>query len=73
MKAENWLYHYRTTAGIEKTLRGLVRRARYIDDSEPAYRLFLLHYEELQACYDAFFPDVKQMAKEELDRVLTHF
>ncbi|MDQ3277870.1 MAG: ACP phosphodiesterase, partial [Bacteroidota bacterium] len=46
MKAENWLYHYRTPEGIRKSLAGLVRRARYIDDSTKAYALFLQHYSE---------------------------
>lgn len=70
MKRENWLYHYRTPEGIEKSLRGLVRRARFIHDSAPAFALFLLHYNELKACYEAFFPAVKQMAKQKLDELL---
>lgn len=73
MKAENWLYNYRTPEGIQKTLRGLVRRASFIHDSAPAYASFLLHYDELKACYEAFFPDVKQMAKGALDELLREF
>ena len=73
MKAENWLYHYRTPEGIEKTLRGLVRRASFIHDSTQAYALFLSHYDELKACYEAFFPDVKQMAKGRLQELLKEF
>lgn len=69
MKAENWLYHYSTSGGIQKSLRGLVRRATYIHDSTAAFTLFLSHYDELKACYDAFFPDVKQMAKQHLDQL----
>lgn len=73
MKMENWLYHYRTTEGIEKSLRGLVRRSRYLTDSTPAFQLFLAHYDELKACYEDFFPDVKQMAKQTLDGLLKDF
>lgn len=69
MKAENWLYNYRTPEGIQKSLRGLVRRATYIHDSTQAFASFLAHYDELKACYKAFFPDVKQMAKEHLDEL----
>lgn len=66
MKLENWLYHYRTTEGMEKSLRGLARRATYMADSTKAVELFLLHYDELKECYQSFFPDVKQMAKQKL-------
>lgn len=70
MKMENWLYHYRTREGMEKSLRGLVRRATYINDSTKAVELFLTHYEELKHCYQEFFPDVKQMAKQKLEELL---
>jgi acyl carrier protein phosphodiesterase len=73
MKAENWLYQYRTTEGIQKSLRGLVRRAAYIHDSTQAFTLFLAHYDELKACYDAFFPGVKQMAKQRLEELSADF
>lgn len=66
MKMENWLYHYRTPEGIQKSLRGLIRRASFINDSATAFELFLSNYEELQNCYESFFPDVKQMAKQKL-------
>jgi acyl carrier protein phosphodiesterase len=70
---ENWLYRYRTPEGIQQSLRGLVRRASFISDSSQAFALFQAHTTELQACYDAFFPDVKQMAKQRLDELLREF
>jgi len=73
MKMDNWLYHYRTPAGIEKSLRGLIRRASFINDSTTVFQLFLSHRDELQACYEMFFPDVKQMAKQRLDELLAEF
>ena len=73
MKADNWLYNYRKPEGIEMSLRGLVRRATFIHDSTQAYALFLSHYDELKACYNAFFPDVKQMAKQHLNELSAHF
>ena len=73
MKMENWLYHYRTKEGIQKSLRGLIRRASFISDSGPAEALFLAHYDELKSCYQAFFPAVKQMAKQTLDELLEEF
>lgn len=67
MKAENWLWNYRNREGIEKSLRGLVRRASFISDSETACRLFVHHYDELQQCYDLFISDVKQFTKRQLE------
>jgi acyl carrier protein phosphodiesterase len=58
---------------MEKSLRGLARRARYFSDSTQAYALFLLHYDELKACYESFFPDVKKMAKQALEQAGDEF
>jgi len=62
MKSHNWLYHYRYREGIQKSLGGLVRRARYLEESETAYLLFTTHYEELKRIYNLFFPELKTMA-----------
>jgi len=70
MKMENWLYNYRTREGIQKSLRGLVRRAAYMHDSTRAIELFNQHYDELKECYQEFFPGVKQMAKQKLAELL---
>jgi acyl carrier protein phosphodiesterase len=69
MKMENWLYNYHTKEGMQKSLRGLVRRATYINDSTKAFELFINHYETLKACYDDFFPAVKRMAKQKLEEL----
>lgn len=70
MKQDNWLYNYRTTEGISKTLRGISRRSTYMKDSSEATSIFLENYEDLKDCYHRFFPDVKQMAKQKLDDLL---
>lgn len=70
MKTENWLLGYQHTAGIEKSIRGLVRRASYINDSETAIALFNEHYTELEGYYLKFIEDVKQFAKEQLNTLL---
>lgn len=62
MRLQNWLFNYRTKWGTESSFGGLVRRARYIDESETAASLFEEHYKTLRECYDAFFPDVKSFA-----------
>lgn len=70
MKREDWLYHYKYEQGIEKSLRGLVRRAAYLSESHTAFALFLSHYAFLQECYNDFFPDVKQFAKQRFHELL---
>jgi acyl carrier protein phosphodiesterase len=70
MKAENWLYNYRQKEGIRKSLYGLVRRAKYLSESDTAYNLFIQHYVSLLECYQDFFPDVKQFAKEKFSALI---
>lgn len=61
MKAHNWLYNYRYQQGIEKSLAGVVRRAKYLEESDTAYRLFNEHYNKLKDLYQLFFPELKNM------------
>lgn len=58
MQAQNWLYHYRTVDGAEKSFGGLVRRAAYLTDSSAACRLFEKNYQQLGEYYNQFFPDL---------------
>lgn len=62
MKTQNWLGNYQYRWGIEKSLGGLVHRARYLEDSSTAFRLFNEQYHLLQTCYGSFFPEVKKIA-----------
>lgn len=62
MKKQNWLIHYRTINGIEKSFGGLVRRAAYIHESETACRLFEANYQLLNDSYRQFWKDVKPFA-----------
>ncbi|HJS55244.1 MAG TPA: ACP phosphodiesterase [Chitinophagaceae bacterium] len=59
MKVHNWLYHYRYRQGIEKSLAGVVRRSRYLTESDTAFLLFNEHYDTLKSLYGLFFPEVK--------------
>lgn len=70
MKTQNWLYNYQYRLGIERSLKGLVRRAAYLSDSAPAFALFNEHYSFLQQCYNEFIEDVKNHAKGELGMLL---
>jgi acyl carrier protein phosphodiesterase len=70
MSTEDWLYHYKYTSGMQKSLRGLIRRAAYLSESDTAYQLFLDNYNAIEGYYRDFFPDVKQFAKQRLNELL---
>lgn len=63
MWKQNWLYHYSSKWGIENSLKGVVRRAAYLEESDTAYRLFNEKYRYLQDCYLEFFPSLYQMSR----------
>lgn len=62
MELQNWLFNYRLTEGIFRSFGGLVHRAKYMYDPQPACDAFLEHYEELKDCYEQFFPELKNFA-----------
>jgi acyl carrier protein phosphodiesterase len=66
MWQQNWLYHYCSKWGIEKSLGGVVRRAAYLTESETAYKLFTDHYHFLKNCYHDFFPQLYDFVKKEI-------
>ena len=65
MQNENWLKNYQYKEGIEKSLRGLVRRSSFLQDSQTACLLFREHYDVLQQSYSLFFKDLKYYAAEQ--------
>ena len=62
MKQQNWLLNYRSAEGIERSLRGLVHRARYLNDGNAAIEIFHQQYFFLQECYTDFFPALRSHA-----------
>lgn len=62
MKSQNWLYHYQFEEGVRNSLGGLARRAKYIRETETAFRLYIQHRDTIQAGYNEFFPDLKAMS-----------
>ena len=69
MVEQNWLFHYQSTEGIQRSLGGLQRRAKYIDETETAFQLFLQHYEQIQTGYQLFFPELLQMSKDTFNKL----
>jgi len=69
MRTQDWLYNYRLKEGLYNSLGGLARRATYMGDAERACRLFDASYTELQDCYAAFFPSLRDFALRTLEKL----
>ncbi len=59
MKQYDWLYNYHFDGGIQKSFAGMVRRAKYISESDTAFSIFMNNKESMQPYYDEFFPLLK--------------
>ena len=70
MMSQNWLFNYQHLWGIENSFGGVARRATYLNSSSEVFGLFKDNYNELQKCYNEFFPQVKAFAFTELQRLL---
>ncbi len=68
MQQQNWLYHYRTIDGMSKSFAGLVRRSKYLTDSNTAVAILEHNFEALQKCYQTFFPELLDMVKKNLHK-----
>lgn len=62
MKSHDWLYNYQFRNGIRRSFSGMVRRAKYLNESEIAFDIFERNYNELKTCYNNFFPVLKNFA-----------
>ncbi|MFN8250418.1 MAG: ACP phosphodiesterase [Ferruginibacter sp.] len=69
MKAQNWLFNYRSRWGTEKSFGGLVRRATYLNDASTAFEIFNEHYDAMQRLYNQFYPEVKSFAANQLQQL----
>ena len=65
MQLHNWLYNYQHEEGIFRSFGGLVRRAAYMNDAQPACELFIKYYDALKQCYERFFPELFAFAEAE--------
>lgn len=71
IKQHNWLYNYQFNLGMEKSFGGLVRRAKYLDDSTEAFKIFEKEYNHFKNYYEIFFPELKKYTQQQLQQMLT--
>ncbi len=69
MKAQDWLYNYRSDVGMQKAFMGLKHRAAYISEVETASRIFLSNKEKIKEHYNIFFQELKAFALRRADQL----
>ncbi len=70
MKQQNWLFNYREPQGIYKSFAGLVRRAKYLNNSQPAEKIFAANVKRLEENYRLFWTDLKPFAQEQFKKLI---
>lgn len=70
MQSQNWLYHYRTNEGMQKSFGGLARRAKYITETDTAFQIFLNNKEIIGESYKIFFPQLKLFTTNKMEQLL---
>ncbi len=71
MKMHNWLYNYKHVWGTERSFGGLVKRSKYLTESEMATILFKNNYQLLSGCYRHFWADVKPYAEKIFNELMS--
>jgi acyl carrier protein phosphodiesterase len=67
MKDHNWLANYRNKEGTALSLGGVVRRSKYLTESDSAFRIFEEYYQPLQECFRLCWTDLKPYALKEFE------
>ena len=70
MKTHDWLSNYRYEWAIQKSFAGMARRAKYITESDTAFKIFENNIPFMKPCYDEFFPLLKNHAAYTLQELL---
>lgn len=68
MKDRNWLYNYRTTMGVNRSLQGLHRRAQHMKPIDAAYKTFIISYYEIAQSYYDFIEKAHKFVNNELKK-----
>jgi acyl carrier protein phosphodiesterase len=70
MEAQDWLFNYSEQWLIERSFIGLERRAKYLQESGTAFKIFTKNIEAMRSCYSSFFPQLKAFATHKLQELL---
>jgi acyl carrier protein phosphodiesterase len=70
MKAQNWLYNYKTKTGINRSFAGLVKRSTYLIESDTAFTIFNENFEAIQLQYNIFYTSLQNFTANKLQQLL---
>ena len=68
MVKNNWLVNYRKLEGIQRSLSGMSRRAKFISGMENGVEDMKLHYDEFNAHFNSFYPELLASVQKELSK-----
>ena len=60
MKEYDWLFNYQFEWMMHKSFTGIVKRAKYMDDADTAFTIFIDNMEKMRPFYNDFFPLLKK-------------
>jgi acyl carrier protein phosphodiesterase len=63
MQTHDWLSHYATSLGIERSLLGLSKRAKFTNNFEGAFADLIAFEPDLRADFNQFFPQIIEACK----------
>lgn len=66
MAKSNWLYNYRKIEGIEKTLNGLSKRAKFENNMQQGHLILKEKETELQHDFDIFYQELEAFVNNEI-------
>lgn len=69
MKSQNWLLNYREIEGIQRTLNGMTRRAKFDSKMNESVSILLEKENEFEVIFFAFFKDLETFACEKLQEI----
>ena len=70
MKSQNWLVNYREKEGIQRTLNGMTRRAKFDSKMNESMELLVEKEAEFEVIFFGFFKDLETFAREKLQEIL---
>lgn len=68
MKADNWLYHYRSIEGIDRALVGMSRRTTFQSKMDEAVHDLEQHYDHFKDHFESFFPDLTHFSRSFIEK-----
>ena len=68
MAKSNWLYNYKNIRGIEKSLTGMSKRTKYVNNMNNAHLILKEKESELSVDFNTFFPELINCVNNELKK-----